>query len=300
MSCGEARRLCWPDGSPRALDDSTAAAEAHIAECAACRAFIAEMREMAELLAAASPQASAPRDVRERVFSSLERARLDRGRRRSRRLFLRGLSVAGVAAVIVFGVWQSRTAPTGSADIGAQVAEDHRRELQGTGITTTDSTLIGQWLSARVGFTVRIPAFSNGQLVGARVADVDGARGAVLAYRVDGQDVSYYLIPAQSTSPGRAINDDPVVQVSNRSGLGIAAWDEPSLTHVLVGNLPGTRLSELAHECIRQMMALGENPDAIPAAFGGGPAQVAQVPVSTLLSDSWLPTARGFDVEPLV
>lgn len=264
LSCGEARRICWPDGSPRVMDDGVAAAEAHIAECAACRAFMVEMRDMAEWLAASTPRDSAPREVRERVFDALARARMDAERSRARRVVVRGLFVAGLAAIAILGigVWRPWTVRVGAADITVRVAEDHRRVPRGGGITTTDSVLIGQWLSSRVGFTVRIPAFTNGQLVGARVADMDGVLGAVLAYRVDGRDVSYYLVPPRDATTRVEGTDPPAVLVSNWSGLGIAAWHEPRLTHVLVGDLPGARLSDLAHECIRQMTASLAAPNA--------------------------------------
>jgi len=257
MTCGEARRLAWPDGAPRAVDERVAAAEAHIADCGACREFIADMRVMAERLAASAPRPSAPREVRERLFASLARARSDAERTRAKRVVTRWVAAAGVVALVILaaGVWRLSSVRAGPADIAARLADDHRRVLHGDGITSADSVVVAQWLSGRVGFAVRVPAFTNGQLVGARVADVNGLRGAVLAYRVDGRDVSYYIMPVPGATTGGELPRIPMVQVSSWSGFRIAAWSEPGLTHALVGDLPGARLSGLAHECIRQMAA---------------------------------------------
>lgn len=257
MTCGAARRLAWPDGAPRAVNSSVAAAEAHISDCAACRDFIADMRVMAERLASSAPRPSAPGEVRERLFASLARARSDAERTRARRVFIRWMAAAAASGLVVLaaGVWRlsSVRAP---ADIAVRLADDHRRVLHNDGINSADSVVVRQWLSGRVGFAVRVPVFTNSQLVGARVADVYGSRGAVLAYRVDGRDVSYYIVPApgEKTGGGEMVGP-PVVQVSSWSGYRIAEWSEPGLTHALVGDLPGSRLAGLAHECIRQMVA---------------------------------------------
>jgi hypothetical protein len=256
MTCGAARRLAWPDGAPRVVDERVAAAEAHIADCAACRDFVADMRVLAERLAASGRSPSAPREVRERLFANLARARSDNERRQVRRVFTRWVT-AGVAALVILaaGVWRLSSVVRAPADITARLADDHGRVLQGTGITSSDSDVVIQWLSGRVGFAVRVPSFTNGQLVGARIVDVNGLRGAVLAYRVDGRDLSYYLRPV----PGAPTSDDtsrmPEVQVSSWSGFRIAEWRVPGITHVLVGDLSGSRLAGLAHECIRQMAA---------------------------------------------
>jgi anti-sigma factor RsiW len=239
------------------VDDRVAAAEAHIAECAACRAFIADMRVMAERLAASAPRPSAPREVRERLFASLARARSDTERTTARRVVTRWVAAAGVVALVILaaGVWRVTSMRPGPADITARLADDHRRVLHGDGIVSADSLVIVQWLSGRVGFAVHVPAFTNGQVVGARVADVNGLRGAVLAYRVDGKDVSYYIIPVPGATTGGELTRIPEVEVSSWSGFRIAAWRVPGLTHALVGDLPRARLAGLAHECIRQMAA---------------------------------------------
>ena len=99
--------------------------------------------------------------------------------------------------------------------------------------------------------------------MGARVHDLNGRRGAVIAYRVDGRDVSYYVMPATPIAGGTPTPDagsGPAVRVTTWEGFRVAYWDEPGLTHAIVADLPGSRVAALAHECIRKMMALVRGP----------------------------------------
>lgn len=257
MTCGEARRLAWPDSAPRAVDDSVEAAEAHIAKCADCHAFISDMRALGARLSASAPRPQAPREVRERLFAALARARSDFDRSRVRRGTALRVAVAGMVGLLVlaFAVWRQSPPRAGMSQVAARFADDHRRALGTEGIASSDATEVARWFSGRVGFAVHVPIFTNGQLVGARLAEVDGQRGAVLAYRIDGMDVSYYIFRAPGAAEARHLAREPAVHVSSWSGFRIAAWEEPGLTHALVGDLAAARLTGLARECIRQMIA---------------------------------------------
>ncbi len=257
MRCGTARRLAWPDGAPRVVDDSVESATKHIDQCAACRAFVADMREVAERLARSNQDVSAPREVRERLFTALSGARSESGRRAVKRAT--SFRFAGAAAITVIvlatAVWRVSSSDTATRfEVAPALADDHGRVLQRDGIASARESDITHWLSDRVGFAVHAPSFANGRLVGARVADVNGQRGAVLMYRVDGQAVSYYILPTPRTeTPGRPLQR-PDVSTSSWKGFHVAAWQEPGLTHALVGDLSAARLVGLAHECIAQMV----------------------------------------------
>ncbi|MEO5739242.1 MAG: hypothetical protein ABIS29_01425 [Vicinamibacterales bacterium] len=257
MTCGRARRLAWPDGAPRVVDDDVAAAEAHMAQCASCRAFITDMRVLAERLSASEPQVTAPREVRERLFASLARARSEFDRARVRRVTSLRLAGAGAVALLVLAtaVWRLSSPPAITSEVTERLADDHRRALRTHGITSSDTAAVARWLSSRVEFAVHAPTFTNGQLVGARLVDVNAQRGAVLTYRIGGVDVSYYILPTGEGGTAGEKPGEPAVQVTSWTGFRIATWQEPGLTHALVGDLPAARLTGLAHECITQMIA---------------------------------------------
>ncbi len=87
--------------------DETAAIEAHLPDCPRCRAEVAELREVAALLA--NNDTEAPEGVWDRIAEAIDEEpppmRLDVGRRRSRELAPLILSAAAVIAILLLG-WQ--------------------------------------------------------------------------------------------------------------------------------------------------------------------------------------------------
>ncbi|MEO7397075.1 MAG: hypothetical protein ABIW84_00770 [Ilumatobacteraceae bacterium] len=270
MRCGTARRIGWPDSSPRILDDDGAAAAQHIAECAACRAFVEDMREISSRLSASSEGAMAPREVRERIFGMLSRTRSGISGAAPRSNPVRQYAIISAAAVLMIAgsVWRVTSARPRETAIVSLLADDHRRAFQANGIASEDVPVVSQWLSDRVGFAVHAPTFTNGHLVGARLADVNGQRAAVLVYRVDDQPVSYYILPAGDDAKAEQVNGEPTIRLFQWRGFHVAAWEEPGLTEALVGDLPQARLAVLARECITQMVAVVPTRSPTPAGRG--------------------------------
>jgi anti-sigma-K factor RskA len=86
-----------------ALDPAERAAfEAHLADCDACRAEVAELEALPAMLEAAAPPVEVPPDLHERTFAAIERAADGElaGRRRRRLAW----TVATVAAAAVFAL----------------------------------------------------------------------------------------------------------------------------------------------------------------------------------------------------
>ena len=261
ISCGKARRLAWPDAGPRVVGGETAAAVSHVAQCPACQAFLADMRAMASGLAEHSPRPAGSRDMRERIFARIATGRSEREFRHAKRVAaIRAAAVAAIVMVILaLPVWRMASDRVSATDPLSQLAGDHRRAAGAEGILSNDTTDVAGWLSSRVGFAVHVPLFAGGDLLGARVHDLNGRRGAVIAYRIDGRDVSYYVLPTTPIAGGTPSPDDrsgPAVRVATWAGFRAAYWNEPGLTHVIIADLPGPRVAALAHECIRKMIAL--------------------------------------------
>ncbi|MBI2187129.1 MAG: hypothetical protein HYU37_08375 [Acidobacteria bacterium] len=259
MRCGTARRLLWPGTGPQPVTDAVTEAEAHLRTCAACRHFLADQTAVAEEIERLAPRPVAPAAVRERVFERLARERVHPPAG-GRRVSVRAAGLALAAAVMLaLSVWVMRSEP---GDVAwqqqvAAVAEDHVRSTHEESIVSTDAATVQQWLSGRVPFAVHIPMIPDAAFEGARLCYLDGRRGAVLRYRVDGRELSYYLMPAgpsalPSATPERFLH-------GAESGYQVVAWHDAGLVHALVGNLPEARLVELARFCVERSTARRES-----------------------------------------
>ncbi|MBI4484893.1 MAG: hypothetical protein HY655_02675 [Acidobacteria bacterium] len=159
------------------------------------------------------------------------------------------------AAIVAIGVWVMRTEPADRAWQAqlVAVAEDHVRSAHEESIASTDAATVQQWLSGRVAFAVHIPMIPDAAFEGARLCYLDGRRGAVLRYQVDGREVSYYIMPAgpfgvPPPAPERFLR-------GAESGYQVVAWHDVGLIHALVGNLPEARLLALARFCVQRQAA---------------------------------------------
>jgi anti-sigma factor RsiW len=263
MRCGTARRLLWPGIGPQPVTDAVKEAEAHLRTCAACRDFLADHTAVAEEIERLAPRPVAPAGVRERVFERLARERVHPPAG-GRRVGVRAAGLALAAAVMLaLSVWVMRSEP---ADRGwrqqvAAVAEDHVRSTHEESIASTDTAAVQQWLSGRVPFAVHIPMIPDAAFEGARLCYLDGRRGAVLRYRVDGREMSYYLMPVGPSTlppatPERFLR-------GAESGYQVVAWHDAGLVHALVGNLPEARLLELARFCVERSAARSRPAEAV-------------------------------------
>ncbi len=253
LACGTARRLLWPDASPQALTPEREAAEAHVAICEPCQRFIAEMRASATATREGAPKPPAPVEVRERLFTALarERARIGVAARPPRR---RALGWAVAALTLVGAVVWTLTArsPTSVRDLTA-FAEDHVRALQGEALNTADPVAVEAWLRARVPFAVHVPRIPGAALEGARLCLLGGRRGAVVRFRLEGEPVSYYVMPAGTGGTDRL--DAAAFREETDAGYAVVAWRRDGLIYALVGALPRERLAALARICTEQLAA---------------------------------------------
>lgn len=247
QSCGRMRRLLWPDVESGTSATEIARARAHVAECESCRRFMDEMHSLAHDLRALGSDETAPPEVRERVHARLADARAVRhppiaGRRRAVLWLAAAASVAGLA------FWFARVGMVtpGARVIGA-VAEDHLRALHQQAIESSEPATVERWLTEHVPLSVQIPMLPGASLEGARVCHLNGARGAVIRYRVDGKPVSYYIMPDNPGARGRS--GDDTFHTEAQAGYNVIAWRGDGLLHALVGDLPRARLTSLAQMC---------------------------------------------------
>jgi anti-sigma factor RsiW len=250
MTCGRARRLLWPDGGPRPASAQVVDAQEHVAACAACEGFLAEMRAVGEAVRESAPREQAPIEVRERLYAALAHTRAGTEPRRRRQagnwVLLAAVLLLTLGATLLVGRL-TRQAP---GDAIAALAEDHARAVGEAHITSADPIKVANWVSGHVHFGMQVPILPGASLRGARISVFDGRRSAVLEYEVDGVAMSYFVIPndAKSAPGGSAMRFDRTV----RAGYQVVSWREPGLLHAMVGNLSAAQLVTLAKACVEQ------------------------------------------------
>jgi hypothetical protein len=252
MSCGRARRLLWPGAGPREATPEILAAREHASGCEACREFFRDMQQVGDRIGRWAPRPTAPADVRDRLFKAIARARTATapaaGAARRRQMIVAGAAAILVVVVAWLGYLAVQSGADGTDPIGS-VVEDRLRSQHGAGLASSDSLQVAQWLAERLPFAVQVPLFPEARLVGARLLMNDQKWGAVMEYAVQGQVLTYYVLPGSGVGMPRQI------QLASRNGYRVASWHDAGLTHALVGTLPGTALVEYARYCIHQMMA---------------------------------------------
>ena len=257
VQCGRVRRILWPDGGPRPVTPEVIDAQEHLAECEACQRFVSDMRHVSDAIRAAAPRPHAAAELRERLYAALAHSRgapLWRWRQALSRRHPWRLA-AGAIALVVAIAWISSPLwrYTASENAITTLVEDHMRALKGEGIASSDSATVAAWLARRLPFAMHLPLFPDSELRGARLCLMDGRTGAAVEYRVDGQAVSYYVMPEPTTEVAERAQ---TFRYASHAGYRVVVWHEPGLMHALVASLPKARLAALARYCIERALSL--------------------------------------------
>lgn len=251
VECGRARRALWPDGGPRSATPEVLDAQEHFAACTECQRFVRDMLALKEIVHEGAMREQAPREARGRLFTAIARARA--GAQPSSRSRMRLYSRAAMAVVLVAvagGLAADRLLRDADDDPLSAIAADHALALRATHIVSADPDELTRWLVGQVQFAMHVPLLPGARLRGARLCVMDGRRGAVVEYEVNGVAVSYFVMPtgsgqAQAAGPARFAG-------TTRAGYRVVSWSEPGLLHAMVGNLSEGQLATLAKSCVDQ------------------------------------------------
>ena len=233
-NCADIDRLMTPyvDGEVGAADRQVV--DAHLAVCPPCcaradaeRAARRIVRSQASTLTRPAPAALRGRCV------GAARSPGTRVRRAGVGLRVRQwvpLSVAATVLLAVAGVFMVGQQEQLEASFVAQLAIDHDKCFTqlGTGHPRLDAAQAEARLAAEYGLDLLVPANAEGEqlnLVDVRFCDYDGGSMAHLLYEVEGQPVSFFVIPG--------------VHQAERSlevmGLHARLWSNDAAACVLVG-----------------------------------------------------------------
>lgn len=220
----------------------------HYTQCPACQSFFAQQRELRERLKRAGQSIVAPRELRERVYAELAAARVAAASRRRRRSAF--WAVAAAAAAVA--AWLLFYHPAPSAERLAQpFVEEVLREMPEGIVAEADPRNLARWFAERLGHAVPVLEIPGAELVGGRVAYIDGVRSAALHYRSWGMPLIYFVVPGTSLM-GREIPEDEVMTLSSR-GFEVVVWREPGAVHAVAAPLGRSELMAIAEECRRKL-----------------------------------------------
>ena len=256
IDCGAARRRLWPGSGPKATSPDIIAAQEHLADCADCQRFMAEMQSMADLLSAVD-QPSMPHASRERIFGSLARHRAARAdvKRRAPSGLLVAAGIVAAIVLVTLGALQVLNKTADGGDVYTALAQDHAHTVSNARLISSDRSAISAWLAGRVPFVVFVPVLPNTQLHGARLAMMDGRTVAVVEYTVNSDMLSYFILPAPSTTARGSDENTAGIHLlpSSRNGYEIISWNEDGLLHAMVGRMSEAQLGQYAKDCLQQM-----------------------------------------------
>ena len=255
VDCVQARSGLWPPERPRLDGQAELAAREHVRRCPACVHYFAQDRRLLEALDELRAR-RAPRHVREKILDTLARERTgDSASRplptpaRQRRPFGRRTALAlfsGVGAVAAVAWGLAGTARATPGVPGAALAEDYvRRAVAEQHLVTENPREVAQFLMRELGIQAGPLPRSELHIEGVEICLIDGRRGALIVYRLEGRRVSHYLIP-RALGPDR----DPALAHSDPTGgvatIPVLAWASGAVEHALVGEFPVETLLRLA------------------------------------------------------
>jgi anti-sigma factor RsiW len=240
------------------LDDSLdvaqgLAVEARIGQDPEWHERLQAMRRMRASIQVNAQRYSAPRELRARVYASVQ-PRPGFWQRAgfagwgiggwADTIAWRPLGLAvSVAALTVttlnVAVWQpARDQRLMQAAVASHLQATSARPL--VDVASSDGGTVQPWLTQRLGFIVPLPMrpMQQATLVGARVDSLDGREVAAVVYRLRDHVVHAFIWPAS--------NDSATIAAASLRGLSVSHWSRGGLRYCVVSDLPEVQLVAFA------------------------------------------------------
>lgn len=225
--------------------------EVHLSDCAECRRRVELEQAFKEIYIAPLRPDEAPRALRERMVGLLAgladsgragRALSGRRRRAVVAAAMAALIVAGVAGGLLIG-GSRRAAAASLVRLADASVEQHQKLARGVlplDITHVSPKEAERWFGQKLDFNVRLPDLQREQLtfVGGRLSHLEGFDVAALAFRVDDQSVSLFIMPAEQYQK-LGLRDEPRFKMVNRSGYDVIVWSSHGVAYALVSEIGG-------------------------------------------------------------
>jgi mycothiol system anti-sigma-R factor len=191
MNCVEFERHLHAYADGELAVSEMLAADAHLAECAECRALAARERRFRQLLRR-QPRESAPSEFRARIIRRI--------RRTEQRSVVRPwlvTPIVAVAAVLALVLWPT-TQP--SSQLVSELVDKHiayAQIEQPAEFGSTDPAAVEQWFRTRAALRVTVSDYSPSgiRLLGARLADAAEQKAAHVLYEKGHTLLSVFMLP---------------------------------------------------------------------------------------------------------
>jgi anti-sigma factor RsiW len=156
--------------------------------------------------------------------------------------------VAAFALAAGTALWLAFRAP--SWLLVQALCEDHAKYLSADAqVRSSDSARMESWFRGQTGFSVRVPAFSDAELLGGRLCFLRGRKAALAFYRKNDRPVSLFQLQARDASLAaldrREVHGAELRRVSWK-GYSLAAFEQRGVVYALVSDLAESELLELA------------------------------------------------------
>ncbi|MGO4158421.1 anti-sigma factor family protein [Cupriavidus sp. YAF13] len=263
MNCNDARLLLQASADGELGAGDALRLERHLAQCAACTAQLAHLRELRTVLRAHAPYHRAGPALRARLGTALDAAQAAAGSRdaaapsgnggawwqRMRRYFEWGPAAnAAMAALTVatlgIGMAQYALSDGSGPTVEGEMVSSHVRALisgHTIDVASSDRHTVKPWFNGRIDYapSVRELAAQDFPLVGGRLDYVHGRPVAVLVYRRNQHPIDVFVLPARTAdkpdskpalNPGRS----EAAQIESRQGYQLALWESDGMRYAAI------------------------------------------------------------------
>jgi anti-sigma factor RsiW len=254
--CDEVRHRLHPYIDNELAPEESLQVEAHLMDCARCRAEYDAIRSVVDVVRGARPLYEMPETSAARAQALIAA----HGRRRAlARSLAAGSVVLGILALLAVLWW--RRNPAGEDRFAPFAAENHvryARAIMPLDFTSPDPAAVTAWLQKRLPFRFALPDYpaAGGEakrytLLGARLLQLGEEDLAYVAYTMRSRPISLLVASSEHIQPSgeRAyVSGRLKFYISSVKGLDVIAWTDRGLSYALVSELT-SRAAESCAVC---------------------------------------------------
>jgi anti-sigma factor RsiW len=223
--------------------------EAHLSDCAECRRRVELEHAFREIYIAPLRPDEPPPTVRERMTRLIgeladpppvPRVRPGLRRRIAIAAAMVALVAAGAAGALLVGANRAAASLVRLADASVEQHQKLARGVLPLDITQVSPKEAERWFGQKLDFNVRLPDLTRDELtfVGGRLSHLEGFDVAALEFRVDHQNVSLFILPAEQYRK-LGLRDEPRFKMVNRHGYDVIVWSSHGVAYALVSEIGG-------------------------------------------------------------